>query len=104
MLKIEKSCQEGKATLYLTGDLDLSSVEDFRKALTDIGEAELSICLDLAGLDFLDSTGVGALISELKKFKQSSNEIIIKRFNEDVREVLEILGVLELFPDVFQEI
>lgn len=54
--------------LNVTGDLEMSSVPAFRQAVIEaLADGDRHIIVDFGGTDFIDSTGLGALIGALKR-------------------------------------
>lgn len=54
----------GTDTLALSGDLDFASFDPLSAALDDVPGA---VRLDLSGLTFMDSTGLGLILERLKE-------------------------------------
>lgn len=82
-------------TLTLVGELDLASAEALRGAVTDAVKSEEvdAILLDLGGLTFLDSTGIGTLVAGWRQAGDSGKRLHIDKAHGMVREVLRITGV-----------
>lgn len=86
----------------LLGDLDSASAPEVRAALlgalhTDPG----ALLVDLAGLRFLDSTGLGMLIEIRRHAIDRDVPMGLRRPQRPVRVVLEMTGALpSLFADV----
>jgi anti-sigma B factor antagonist len=60
---IEQSEQGGRAQLVLTGELDLATAPKLEDALTRLCEAGVrEIEIDLGAIDFIDSTGLRAIL------------------------------------------
>ena len=56
--------KDGSTVVHLEGELDLAGVRKLREALHSAQHADVSqIIVDLRGLTFLDSTGLGVLIA-----------------------------------------
>lgn len=51
--------------LRLTGELDLGSVPELEHRLAQLRAENQAVCLDLSGLEFMDSSGIHLLMSEL---------------------------------------
>jgi anti-anti-sigma factor len=49
--------------LVAAGEVDMTNVDTFRRALVEAGKIGGCLILDLAGLRYLDSTGVAALFA-----------------------------------------
>lgn len=63
--------------------------------LLDKGSANL--VLDLEGLDFLDSSGLGALVSCLRRVREKKGEIKLAGLRPEVRSIFDITRVSRLF-------
>ncbi|NEQ47415.1 MAG: STAS domain-containing protein [Leptolyngbya sp. SIOISBB] len=60
----------------LTGLLDAFSEPTFRKVLGNhVTQGPSHIILDLSGIDFVDSSGLGALVQLVKKAKDSQGSL-----------------------------
>ena len=86
-------------TIRLFGELDLASaaeVEDELKALeaTDVA----AIIVDLAGLTFIDSTGITLLIAAEVRSRADSNRLRVLRGPASVQRVFEICAVDGFLP------
>jgi anti-anti-sigma factor len=62
-LSVEVAKDVDTATLKLTGELDLSSVELLTAALDDVLADATPVVIDLRELDFLDSSGLRAFVA-----------------------------------------
>ena len=63
--------------------------------LLDTGATRL--VMDLDGLEFLDSSGLGALVSCLRRVKEKKGEIKLAGLRPEVRSIFEITRVSRLF-------
>jgi anti-anti-sigma factor len=85
----------GLLTISLAGELDLASAESLRAAVTSAvksGEVD-GILIDLEGLTFLDSTGIGTLVAGWREAGDSGKRLRIDKAHGMAREVLQITGV-----------
>ena len=86
------------------GRLDMASAPALRhqmRQLMDSGVAKL--VLDLSGVSFVDSSGLGAIISGLKLARQAGGDLRIACANQQVLVVLDLTSlnqVLQPFPTV----
>ena len=65
------------------------------QGLLDKGATEL--VLDLDGLEFLDSSGLGAIVSCLRRIKEKKGEIKLAGLRPEVRSIFDITRVSRLF-------
>jgi anti-sigma B factor antagonist len=79
------------AVAHLKGRLDLISATDVRARLTGIVTAgEDRVVVDLAEVPFIDSSGLGALISVLKSARQAGGDLRIANPNDQPLTVLKL--------------
>lgn len=65
-----------------------------REAVTKIVDSGRSrIAVDLSGVDFIDSSGLGALISGLKSTRQAGGDLRIAGANDQVKLVLSLTNL-----------
>lgn len=89
--------------LHYSGRLDASNAQEmkekFRSYLTD---AHFFV-FDLTELDFIDSTGLGAIISCMKAVNELSGEIYLANLQAKPRLLFEITRAYKIF-DVFDDV
>lgn len=70
-------------------------LKDRVQELLDKGNTRLVV--DMEGLEFLDSSGLGALVSCLRRIKEKKGEIKLAGLRPEVRSIFEITRVSRLF-------
>ena len=97
----ESTTDDGTTELAVVGELDVGSAPRLRQELVrlaaDEGRAPC-VVLDLAGVDFLDSTGLGVLLGGAKRFRAQGGDLALARAEPQVRKVLEVTRVIEILP------
>jgi anti-anti-sigma factor len=80
------------------GLLDAQSGADLRQSIgTILAEKPRDILIDCQGLDFMDSSGFGALVSVLKRVREQGRQLYLCGLNSQVRIVLELTGTEKVF-------
>jgi anti-anti-sigma factor len=95
-----RSEREGDVhTIVLAGELDLATTEGVQRELARVeaGDA-VAIVLDLAGLTFVDSTGVQLLLRAAARSRANGNRLVVLRGRPAVQRALEVCGVERLLP------
>jgi anti-sigma B factor antagonist len=94
-LAIACSVENDGVSLSLEGELDLATATALEERL---GELEDSGCthltVDLAGLDFIDSTGLRVLIQASARAEERGHELVLLPARESVQRVFEVTGTL----------
>lgn len=99
MLDIKTIVNGRIGTLSLIGDLDIASVDLFKSKIENIVDNVNSIVIDLAKLEFIDSTGVGSLIQVIRKLSEKNIDVKVINISSEVFEVLDLLGIPELLGE-----
>jgi anti-sigma B factor antagonist len=97
-LDVEVSKQDGAAVLTVTGEIDVATAPRLREHVVAlVGEGESRIVVDLQGVDFIDSTGLGALVGALKRVRTHGGELAIVCTQPRLLKVFEITGLVRVF-------
>jgi anti-sigma B factor antagonist len=82
----------------LTGSLDIATSPTVRAALTEASErGSHRLIVDLTNVDFLDSTGLGALIGGHRRAKEFDGEVRLVAKEGQILRLLRITGLLNVF-------
>ena len=92
--------QGSQATARLSGEFDLKAAPAVREQLDGLIDAGLqSIVVDLRGVPFLDSSGLGVLLGRYRRLSERGGTIYLVAAAEgSVRTVLEMSGVRQVMP------
>lgn len=96
---VERTDRGDAVTLALVGELDLAGVPDF-EAATDGLEAAADVTVDLRRLDFLDSSGLGCLMTLDLRARAGGFALRLAGPRPDVLGLLRLCGVHERIPIV----
>jgi anti-sigma B factor antagonist len=87
-------CEHGVAVLRLGGKVNMVTAAPLRRRLTWlVEEGYPRIVVDLGEVDFLDSSGLGALIGGLKAARVAGGDLRIAAVTEPVRRVLKLTNL-----------
>lgn len=87
------------AVLSVTGEIDVATAPQLREELVElVADGRNRIVVDLSGVDFLDSTGLGVLVGGLKRVRTHDGELSLACAQPRVRRVFEITGLTQVFP------
>jgi anti-sigma B factor antagonist len=98
-LRISREDAEDVAVVAVHGELDLKGGPSLREALVAaIGEDHgRRIVVDLDGVDFIDSAGLGVLLGALKRARSNNGELVLVATGRNVLRVLELTGLVRVF-------
>ena len=83
--------------ISLNGDLDINSSRKLKNKLNKmLDDKNSGIVINAEKLTYIDSTGLGILISLLKKIKKTDNELIIENPQNNVLKIFKITGLFKV--------
>jgi anti-sigma B factor antagonist len=89
--------QDDAAVIVLGGELDLYNAEDIRSALADlIGDDPRCVVVDMADVEFIDSTALGVLIEARSRL--GDNRLRLAAPQLGTRRTLEVSGLDRQLP------
>jgi anti-sigma B factor antagonist len=84
--------------ITVNGDIEMMTIKNFKEKLFEIGHnIDKNIEIDLSSVDYIDSSGVGVLISLLKLQKKKGKELFIKKVSPKVLNVLKLSSLSDVF-------
>lgn len=82
----------------VVGELDVATAPELREHLYRAIDAQPPlVVVDLARMDFIDSTGLGVLVGALKRVKERSGALELRALSPSARRVFEITGLSRAF-------
>ncbi len=90
---------EGIPVIELEGEVDLSTSPAFKEEVYKVIESgKRDVVIDLDGLDFMDSTGLGVLVAVLKKTSVEGGSVRLVCSKRNILKVFGITGLDKVFP------
>lgn len=99
-LNLEVKFDQDKEVLVVKpeGDVDIyTSIKFKNEVVSSFEERNVDILIDGSKLEYLDSTGLGALISLLKMVRETDNSITIENLKPNIRKLFNITELDKLF-------
>lgn len=90
--------KEGPSIINLYGELDIYASQEFKEDMLQFlnGSGE-DLYLDFTNLEYIDSTGLGALIAILKEANEKEIKIFLIEVNERIRKLFKITKLEDMF-------
>jgi anti-sigma B factor antagonist len=105
-LQIETQMSEGVPEIRLYGELDSYSAPRVRQLIDSLVTQEQPILrINMTGLDYIDSTGLGVLVGALKRTTDLAGILVLIEPSPQVSRVLQVTGLDHMFkvqPDPSQ--
>ena len=101
-MKINIEKKNNISLFTISGRLDAANAEDFKASFLEEHKKTDKFVFDLSELDFLDSTGLGALVFSLRKSLENKGNLKLTNLNKKVRMVFEITKAYQVF-DIYDD-
>jgi anti-sigma B factor antagonist len=97
-LQIDSQVVGGVPTIYLQGELDSYSAPRVRNILETLTESrQPAILVDMTGLEYIDSAGLGVLVAALKDINDHDGALALIGLTPAVARVFRVTGLDNLF-------
>jgi anti-sigma B factor antagonist len=85
----------------VSGEIDLYNVSELKKVLFSVTDgSHKSVVVDMKNVNYMDSSGIGALVAGQKKMKAHTGKFSLMNIHEDVLNILK-LATLDKFFQIY---
>lgn len=97
-LDIQVSAEGSRALVAVRGEIDLATQAEFRAVLSDlVVSGQIDLAIDLSGVEFIDSTGLGALIGARRRVHAFNGSLKLLSPSSQVMKVFTVTGLNRVF-------
>ncbi len=90
----------------LAGELDLHTAIQFREVVEsrlDADDSLTSLILNMSRVEFVDSSGLGAILGRYKRISQRGGQVYLVRVQPRVRRIFELSGLFKILSEAASE-
>ncbi len=103
-MEIKEREKNGIVILDIVGEIDLYNAPDIKGyVLKKIEMQRYNVIINMQDVSYIDSSGIGALISGLSNLKKYQGSLKITNIHDSVKKVFELTKLtsfFEIYPDV----
>ncbi len=90
---------DGRVLVCLGGELDVYSSPHLRSTLLALidGQGNLALVIDLADLQFIDSTGLSVLLTALRRSRAHGGDVVLRHPAPAILRLLKVTGMDRVF-------
>lgn len=100
-MELDIATQRDGATcrIAVTGEVDVYTSPTLKSHIVDaVNDGCTDLVVDLEGVGFIDSSGLGVLVSGLRRVKEQSGSMRIICTKEGILKIFRITGLDKVFP------
>ena len=99
-MDIKTTIEGASATVALAGTLTVASAPNLEAAFSELPEGVNDITLDLTDLAYVASAGLRVIVAQDKKAHQNGGLVRLANPNEEVMDVLDVTGLVDILEIV----
>ena len=84
----------GAVRVALFGELDISTAAEFDAHIPEMLQPGRSVVIDMAGISFLDSTGIRSLLLAKREMESNNVSVALRNWPPRVLRVIEAAGLV----------
>jgi anti-sigma B factor antagonist len=99
MVGVELSTRagDGQVVVVLRGELDVAQAAQVAASLAVVAASGLDVIVDLEGLEFIDSSGLAALVHARHHARRAGGDLLLAAPQQQVLRILAITRLLDVF-------
>jgi len=88
-----------KTVVAVAGEIDVYTAPKLREQIISlVDEGQYDLVVDMSGVEFLDSTGLGVLVGGLKRVRAHDGSLALVCDEERILKIFRITGLTKVFP------
>lgn len=101
-MEISSKLNKNTLIIGLSGELDECTANYTRSAMDEliVDNSFKKLVVDMRGLEFMDSTGIGVLIGRYKKLKSKNILMYVVNPNSHIEKIFKMSGLYEIIPKI----
>lgn len=97
-LSLETRQSDGRTIVAVGGEIDVYTAPKLRDRISELVSAgNYDLVIDMEGVDFLDSTGLGVLVGGLKKVRAHDGSMELICNQDRLLKIFRITGLAKVF-------
>ncbi len=98
-LSVETRVEGDSTIVSVAGEIDVYTAPKLREQLIDlVGAGAYHLVVDMEGVEFLDSTGLGVLVGGLKRVRAHEGSLRLVCTQDRILKIFRITGLTKVFP------
>lgn len=90
--------EEGRTVVALAGAIDAGNSPVLRQLLLELYEqGRRHVVVDLAGVELIDSSGLGLLVAALKRYREADGTVSLRSPGQHLQKILDVTGLSRVF-------
>ncbi len=103
-MQITKRIKNELEILAIKGELDLNNAAAVKTILDrEINAGKINIVMDLKGLEYIDSSGIGVFINTVNKIRSLKGNFVLMGLSENIKRIFNLTKLTSFFRIIRDE-
>jgi len=96
-LELSTRAGDGQAVVVLRGELDVTEAASVAASLSVVATSGRDVIVDLAGLEYIDSSGLAALVLARQQARRAGYDLLLAAPQQQVLRMLAVTRLIDVF-------
>lgn len=97
-MNLEIDTRDNVSIVRLDGRLDAAAAGEIKNQIGDLADnASANVVMNLAKVDFIDSTGLGLIVSTYRRLRENEHDLLICELTPQARTLFELTRMHRIF-------
>ncbi|WP_040203687.1 STAS domain-containing protein [Neobacillus jeddahensis] len=101
-LQIYQDIDRDQAIVWINGIMDITTVDAFHSKIEQL-PVITSLLLDFSQLEFIDSTGIGAIVELVYLSQEKNFALEFRGIDENIQQIFDVLGLFTIIETLKKE-
>jgi len=89
--------KDDKAVIFITGELDMVSINYLKTEIEKIGEKPAILYIDFKEIVYIDSIAIGFLINAHRRYYKYNKALVLANLNENIQKIFRVTNIDKFF-------
>jgi anti-sigma B factor antagonist len=99
-VEVRVEARSEATVVHVAGVVDALALPDVSRELTNAQRGQVPVVVDLEGVTFIDSRGLGALLAANERSREGAPQVSIYRPSDAVQRLLDVSGVRGVLHEI----
>lgn len=96
-ISIAIQAEEEYVKAKISGEIDAYTAPELRETLNPFGDEKgVRLFVDLSGVDYMDSTGLGVFVGLFKNIRANNGELLLSGLTDRLKRLFDITGLTDI--------
>lgn len=96
-MQINIQPSDDSTTIAVQGDIEITTIKEFKEAVYEVGKnIDKDVIVDFSGVNYLDSSGIGILLTLYKMQKNRNKEMSLVNCSDNIKKIIELSSLRDI--------